>query len=379
MAVAIQEDFLMSFDISSSVQQQIHADAMMRTADYYDELVRTDQKSSTTAITSLSPTWIMEGCISGGIWGPSTPHTEHACAAREAYKFGQRFTDRIYPSVDGSADLEIPSYENRSLVFDELEIKENETQPGFIGVQVHDRDQSRKTTASANTSAFGARDHEPDSDHFEQSAEHVTEDDLNADYANYLEGTATAEDVLAAITIFIRAKLTWGFKEATFRKLSADDLLGVFWAKMEGPVVHKRFKADKESKFSHYVNSAWSNLRAEAYSKIKKDRKLFQSSTPVPSDDPEGFDRSDENDYALDVYTRAQHDTTQETARLEQEIKRSLSATGKAILEALLDTPNKSEVARRLGISRHVVDRAQERMQVAHARALLRLDSGKVA
>jgi hypothetical protein len=351
---------------------------MQRTADFYDSVVNTHSTSSTSTLNSLSPTWIAEGSISGGIWGPCTDLVQSARAVADSYRFGQRFTDRTYPAHSaGEADVHFETEETRSLVFRRQVIEQNGTQPGFLGVHVHDRDQSIERSRPSQSVQPESCKQEPSD--CASTIERITEDELNAEYVSYLEGSATAEDVLAAIIGFVQAKLETGYKEFDLRERGADDILGEFWAKMESPVHQKRFKAENGSKFSWYVKSAWSNLRADVYEEMNDGDKRFSSSTPDPKTDPEDFDRSVENDHALVLYKQAQNDTTREAARLTHEIKSMLSDADTAILEALLDTPKKTVVAKRLGLNRHVVDRAQVRIQTAHARAILRLSSGKVA
>jgi hypothetical protein len=367
--------------IATATQAQIHADYMAMTAHSYDLAVC--KGSYIQNLNSLSPAWIVESALSGGIWGPLTEHTEHARAVAEAYRVKPRFSNRKYPALGPQNDdgdevfFQVTSYETRSLVFKTIERQERYDGHTFT----NPRERNHHEVEAKISAPEGETPEVLPIYRYEL----VTEEDLNCIYAAYLMGEETDATVMEAIINFVQRKLELGNKEFTLRGQGADDIIGSFWEKMSAAVTAKRFKGKNGSQFSHYVNSAWGNRRNSSYRSLKKYNDVFESSTPQPKYSTDADGNSTDNSVSVeDQFALAQHDVlktdqTRESANRVHELMASLKGIDLIIAQEMLAGFSQSLTAERVNLSRHQVRRVEKKLRKLLVRAGQPMKTGRAA
>jgi hypothetical protein len=196
----------------STTHVDVHAAAMKRTANFYDAVVASSTLPPASTLSSLSPAWIIESSLSGGIWGPLTEHTEHALAVADSYGVKPRYSLLKYPAIgprnrdNDEVFYGVQSYEPRSLVFKTLDERDVCDSPVFS---------ERGEQHAAGPEISAPPQPEVYSPQFRYQL--VTEDNLNAQYAQYLSGTETVATVMETVTDFVQRKLELGSGEFGFQ------------------------------------------------------------------------------------------------------------------------------------------------------------------
>lgn len=269
---------------STFTPEQIHTDAMLRTADFYDDLKPTIMSGLNSNSTG---TWIFDAALSGGWLGPRTEHTKNAEEIVKSYDFSlRRDLEKVvrYP-IEGEFNQH---GEPVTLVFTRPEksafpIKTvSKLEDNAHSLAAFTLTKSGKTPKKLNDSpksAYSGTNVDGPKKHRETPAESrlienenicyhyhlVSEVDLNAQYAKYLTGDATAQDVLNDVVNFVMRKILRGSNEYKLRSRGETDLLGEFWKSVSKGIEGKRCTGV----FSHYIHRAWCNRRNSRYEKVK--------------------------------------------------------------------------------------------------------------
>ena len=345
--------------ISKTQQHDIHADAMARTACLYDELIRSNSPLTCNPLNSCSPNvWLHDACLSGGIWGPKTEFTESAIAILHSYRFQTRYRMLRYAAIGpknkrgDDVFCGFLSCETKSLVFESCVINEDDSSHYFT-------DDGKPQSASK-----GSDLHEDFMEHPAFAYGLVSEQDLDAAYAEYLAGDRRADEVANSVLDFVRRKLAMGTKEYGLVQRGADDLIGQFWQQMYKAILAKRFRADNGSAFHHYVKSSWSNLRNSAYRDLAREDKHFESSTVDHSNADEDFGSNSghEDSYASALHNLVKVDTRREADIRVHDLMARLTGMDLAIAQSLLAGFSTSQTAERVFMSRHSVRRVEKKL-----------------
>jgi hypothetical protein len=348
--------------MSLCTTSQLHADAMMRSAEFYDQI----REFSTPNLNSLSPgEWLMDACASRE---NETEHSKSVLAITDSYAFGSRYRLLKYPGAEGprNADGEevfagYLALENKSIIFRNVHGALVPDGNVFVGKREGERYTNEakpklKRTVKVQKYRYAL----------------VSEDELNMQYERYLQGDATVGTVMESVINYVQRKVQLGTNEHDLRQRgAADDLVSHFWETLTKAVGEKRFRGDANSTFANYVNVAWKNRRNTAYSKLGKSDALFVSSTFVGRDkkDVDGKTTekiySIENQYAQSLYKFAHTsiDEADHARKVLAEHMASLSGVKLEIVRDLVAGIGQEETAINFGITRHAVGRVQRKFK----------------
>ena len=354
-------------NLCRKAKTKLHAEAMSRSADFYDHI----KEFSKPGMNSTSPgQWLTEACASDEA---ETEHSDSARAIIEAYRFAHRFRFLRFPGAEGprnqAGDEVFAGYlahETKSIRV--VEFTKHRASNPISYSEIRDCDttpvQKKETRKVAKTPA--ALDHFP--------YEMVTATELNAHYAAYVAGKekVTAESVMESVTNYCLRKIALGTNEHGLRtRGEAGALLSEFWERMSAAVVDKRFKGSNGGRFNLYVDAAWANRRNTAYSKLSRQDDRFKSSTFSGTNLKDADGKTTQEVFSSeDRYAQSLHETDLSAASEAAHARELLAShlaklKGKSLwmVEDMIAGIEQKETAARLGKSRDAVGRTQRQFK----------------
>jgi hypothetical protein len=253
----------------------IHAEAMLRTADSYDSI----KEVSRQTISSLSPgPWLTETCVAGGGWAVPTESTESALAIAESYAFRSRSRLLRYPAEgprnkdDDQVFVSFWSWETRSLVHKRCQRPGDHVGCIFTGSRVSDKGYASQPQPRERLTG-GDKKSQSSAPTYRYQL--ISDAELNSAYADYMLGITTKDSVIETVKDYVQRKVELGTNEYKLRERgAADDITGDFlWS------IHRALGNESIEEFANYVKVAWARRRSSVYRELKGDDALFSSST----------------------------------------------------------------------------------------------------
>lgn len=349
----------------SSSSEQIHAEALKRSGPYYDEI----KTFRATLANSASPgEWLT--VLHAESSGLETETANSVAAIVDSYWFGPRFRTRKIPVDEFGRPWAQEEPAQHFLQIHDIETK-GITFVGECGTQVKSDPVVYSEARSEDIrSVVTAQEVEPESSTEFLPFEGVSAAAINTLYEKYLNEKVTADEVMNAVIDFVRRKIEKGSSEHTLRERGqAGDLLSVFWNSMSKAVRDKRFTGEKkDSKFFHYMSSAWSNTRNAAYEKLEKEDSKFESSASwignASTRDPlvSASDLS-----AVKANRNALLEVQEAVMARELLAEHMVGMKGPCLLmvQDMIQGIGQQVTAGRLGVTRHVVGRVQRGFKTA--------------